>query len=121
MLPGLAGICGLVDSVSKGNIAADKGLSCACPNNIGIGWSNGQGADGLGRLVVKDRRPVSAADCGFPDAAGGSPDVIKQRDAGYADYGGCPVARRSDVAVLELAVDLRIDFLGCAPAKSACD
>ncbi|MBW1678171.1 MAG: hypothetical protein JRJ79_16605 [Deltaproteobacteria bacterium] len=24
------------------------------------------------------------------------------------------------MAVLELAVDLRVDFLGCAPAKSAC-
>jgi len=110
MLPGLAGVCGLVDAVSKGNITADKGLSCACPNNIGVGWSNGQGADGLDRLVVKDRSPVCAAVCGFPDAAGGSPDVINQRVAGYTDYGGCPVARRSDVAVLELAVDLRIEL-----------
>ncbi len=57
VLPGLASIDGLVDPITNGDVAADKGLTGAGPHDLGVGRCDGERADGLGRLARRRRVP----------------------------------------------------------------
>src|SRR4051794_6273103 len=68
--PGAAGVRALVDPVAVGDVDADRSLTCTDVDDIGICWSDGEGADrGSGEETVGNRAPVDAAVDGFPDAA----------------------------------------------------
>ena len=84
VLPGLAAIDGLVNSIAMRNIAADASLSCAYVNNVWVRWRDGDAADGGGSLLVKHRSPGDRAIGGLPDAAARRAEVIGCRIAGDA-------------------------------------
>ena len=59
--PCLAAVCGLVDAVADGDVAADERLSRTHPHDVGIHGVDRNGPYGSGRLVVKDRLPTDTA------------------------------------------------------------
>ena len=102
VLPGLAGVGGFVDAVAGLDVAADVGLAGADVDDVGIGRGDGEGADGLGGLVVEDRLPVDAAVAGFPDAARGNGGVIGERIAGHTHRTRHPAAGGwADAAIID--------------------
>src|SRR5580765_4299020 len=61
VLPGASAIGGFVDAIAISEIRAEVGFTSANINNVGIGWSDCQCADGRDRLAVKDWLPGNAA------------------------------------------------------------
>ena len=108
VLPGLAGIGGLVDPVADRDVAADPCFPCAGPHDVGVGRGDGERTDRLHRLVIEDRLPVHAAVGGFPDAARGRPGVVDALVARDAGDRGHAISHGADVAVLELGERGRI-------------
>src|SRR5271156_1775538 len=103
-LPGGAGVDGFVDAVAADDVAAHTGFAGADVDDVGIGFRDGDGADG-GRGVfclVEDGLPVEAAVGGLPDSAGDCAEVISiglADDAGYGYYAAS--TEGTDEAVLE--------------------
>ena len=69
MLPGVAGVGGLVNAVAGGEIGTAQAFAAADVNDVGIGGRDGDGADGAGGLGVEDRDPGVAEVGGLPDSA----------------------------------------------------
>src|SRR6266403_5991699 len=65
-------------SVANGNGVARPRLTSPDPNIFRIFWIERDSADGLHRLLVKDRSKPRAAVVGLPDAAAGR--AYKERD-----------------------------------------
>src|SRR5262249_28474544 len=84
--PVLAGVDGLVDAVAHGIAFADQGiLAGASPDDAGVRRRDGESADGLNGLLVKNRRPAIAAVGGLPDAAGRGARVVSAGIARHTD------------------------------------
>src|SRR6267143_268249 len=99
MRPGSSGVGGFINSVPGGEIRALQSFTTADVNNIWIGWRNGEGADGAGRLIIENRIPGIAEVRRFPDAAvdcGHVKDIRLARHA--ADSYGAPAAKRANTA-----------------------
>src|SRR5581483_11800665 len=60
MRPCLSCISGLVDPISNRKVRAVQTLAAAYVHDIGIGGSDCDGPNRLGRLIVKDRIPGSS-------------------------------------------------------------
>ena len=73
--PGLAGVGGFVDAVADGEIGTLESFAAADVDDVGIGGSDGESADGAGGLVVEDGVPGAAVVGGLPDAAVADADV----------------------------------------------
>ena len=118
VLPGLAGVGGLVDAVAHDVARTDHPrLAGAGPHDVRIGRRERQRANRLHRLVVEHRLERRAAVGGFPDAARGGAEVVRRRIAGNADRGrDAPGRRRAHVAEAQ-----RIDRqrLRCAAPAAA--
>jgi hypothetical protein len=69
MSPGLAGVGGFVDSVADRKIGAMQAFAAGDINDVGIGRSDGDGANRLRGLVVEDGRPGAAVVVRLPYAA----------------------------------------------------
>ena len=117
LLPGLAGVGGLVDPVAQRDVGADERLAGADPHDVGIGRGDRDRADGLRGLVVEDRAPVDSAVDGLPHAARGRADVVGVRVARHSDDGGDPVARRADEAVLQGRVGIKWLIVGARASR----
>src|SRR5436190_5557763 len=112
VLPGLAGVGGLVHPVADRDMAADPRLTRPRPHDVRVRWSDGEGADRLHRLVVEDRLPVDAAVRRLPHATRRGARVIRAGVADDARDRRDPVAHRPDVAVAQLAERGGIDLRG---------
>ena len=75
LVPGAAAVAAHVHAVAPGHVAPAHILSRAHPHNVRIGRVDRDGADRVGRLIVKDGRPRYARVRGLPDAAGTDRDV----------------------------------------------
>src|SRR5258708_19587796 len=64
--PGLAGVAGTIDAIAERDVAADAGFAAADINHIGIGFGDGDGADGRGGLLFEEGIPGVARVGGFP-------------------------------------------------------
>ena len=58
--PGLAGVSGFVDAVADGEVGAVQALAAGHVDDVGIGGSDGDGADRLRGLVIEDGVPGAA-------------------------------------------------------------
>ena len=101
--PAFPGVGGLEDAGPDGDIRPDEGLAGARPDDVRVGFGDGQRPDGVGVLVVEHRAPAEAGVFGLPDAAGGGAGVIDTPVARHARHRERPVADRSDVPEVEPA------------------
>jgi hypothetical protein len=56
--PGEAGVAGAIDAVADGEVGALEAFTAGGVDGVGVGWSDGDGADGLGGLRIEDGRQV---------------------------------------------------------------
>src|SRR5262249_42228316 len=82
VLPRLAGVGALEDADAGRDVPADVRLAAADVDHVRVARGDGDGTDGGGGLVVKDRLPGEPAVGGLPDPAGGRGRVVRQRVAG---------------------------------------
>ena len=101
VLPALAAVSGLVDTVANDDVAADEALTSARPHDVGIARRDRQRADRLHRLIVENRAPVDAAIGALEDPARRCSDQVRVGVARHADNGAHSVADRSDVAIAQ--------------------
>ncbi len=110
--PGFSCVGGFVNAIAERNISADTGFAGAGVNYVGIGISNGNGADRGDGLLVKERIPGDATVGCFPDAAADCAEIIGVRLAGNAcNRYGAAAPERADESPLHAAVGFRIDLL----------
>ncbi|MBA7652034.1 hypothetical protein ES703_59863 [subsurface metagenome] len=109
VLPGLAGIRGLVHSASCHRAAEDIRLTRSDPHYIRIRGSNGHITDRCGGCLVEDGFPCGALIDGFPDSAGCCghiDDVVFSLRSDHGDI-GAPAAYVCGTDVLPLHVFMR--------------
>ena len=117
MRPGLAGVGGFVDAVADRKIGPMQSLAAADINDVGIGRSNCDGADGLRGLVIEDGIPGAAVVVRLPDAAVHLADVKHIRLAGNSRGGaGAPATKRPDHAPVQILISV---FGNLRPACSS--
>src|SRR5260370_8164336 len=118
MAPCLARIAGLVDAVSRLNVAADTRLAHADENQVGTGLGHRDGADrGRLDLAIGDRRPMLSAVRGLPKAAAGRAEVaFPWATLHPGDRDGTATALGADGAPLIRFEKRRIDQ-GTGPAQ----
>ena len=118
MSPGLSGVGRFVDSVANGEVGAMQAFAAGDINNVGIGGSDGDGADRLRGFVVEDRSPGAAVVVGFPDAA---VDLAHIEDIGLAGNAGggasAAAAKRADHAPMQILISI----LGNLLCGARCD
>src|SRR5260370_24402671 len=68
MTPGDARVNRLVDPIADRKIRPLEAFTTPGVNNVGIGRSDGERADGAGGLIVKKRTPGAAVVVRFPNA-----------------------------------------------------
>ena len=68
--PSLSSICGFKHSGSGKWAPRHQDLSCTHPDNVGIGWSDGDTSDCKCGLILEDRFPGGAVVNGFPEIPG---------------------------------------------------
>src|SRR5437870_11516526 len=76
-----------MNSVANGNAVARPRFTSPNPNIFRIFWIERDSADGLHRLLVKDRSKPRAAVVGFPDAAAGRADKESDFTRGFSCCG----------------------------------
>ena len=74
--PSLAAVRGFVNAVAVADVAAQARLARAGVNDIWIRWRDGDSADGLHGLLVKERFPVLAGVFGFPNASVNGTEIV---------------------------------------------
>ena len=115
--PGLARVGGFVDAVADGEVRALQAFAAGHINDVGVGGSHRDGADGTGGLAVEDRRPGAAVVVGFPDAAVDLAHVEQVGLAGHAGGGARAAATEgTDVPPTQIAEDIGGELLGAGRA-----
>src|SRR5205823_1915069 len=110
--PGFSSVSGFVHAIAGGKVGALQSFAAANINNVRVGRSNRQSADGAGWLVVKNGIPGVAKIGGLPDAAihGGHIENVRlMRHAG--DGHGAASAERADAAPAHFGKELLIELL----------
>ena len=104
VLPGFAGIRGLVDAVAIGSIAADVGLAHADIDRVGVRFRNADRAHRSGfELAIGNRNPVGPSIVGSPYTAACPAEIVHARLRGHArDSHGAAASKRADIAILQL-------------------
>ena len=121
VLPGLAAIRRLVDSVSRGEVRTPQSLSTAHINDVRIGRRNGKCTDRSRRLIIKNRCPSPPEIRGLPDAA-----IVGRyiEDAGLAGNTGrrhgATAAKRSDHPPAHALVQCRTELLPHSDCHQEC-
>ena len=107
ILPGAAGVGGLVDAVALHDVAAKLGFAHSDVDGVGVGRGDRDGAHGGAMdLAIGDRAPGGAAVGSLPEAAPGGAEVVfigARGAAGGSD--GSSSARGPDATPLESAED----------------
>ena len=97
--PGLSRIRRFVNAVANGEVGPLKTFAACDVNDVRVGRRDGDGADGLRRLVVEDGRPGAAVVVRFPDAAVHLAHVKDIRLARHTRHGArSPAAMRANHA-----------------------
>ena len=113
MRPRLSGVARFVDAVTGGEIGTLQSLAAAYVDDVRIGGSHRDRANGAGGLIVEDGRPDAAVVGGLPDAAVVDADVKDIGLIAHADGGnGAPAAEGPDHAPAHLLHHPRIDLSG---------
>jgi hypothetical protein len=73
--PGAPGVIRAVHPIADGQVRAVQAFTAAHVDYLGIGWSDGDCANRLVRLIVKQRLPGPAGIVGLPDTAIDRTDV----------------------------------------------
>jgi len=108
--PRAAGVGGLVDAVTDGQIGPLQSFAAADVDRVRIGRRDGNRADRSRRLIVEDRPPRPTGIGRLPHAAVHHADIERVRLRRNAGGGfRAPATERADVAPRELAEDRRID------------
>src|SRR6202041_2399887 len=119
MGPRFSRVRGSVNPVADRKVGALQAFAAGGVNNIWIGGSHGDGADGLRGLVFEDRRPSAPVIVGFPNAAVTLSDV---KDAGLVRHasGGASSssAERSDHAPAHFLICAQGILLGFGDARA---
>src|SRR5712664_2054568 len=127
MRPGFSGVGGFVNAIAGREIRALQTFATAGVNDVRIGWSNGQRADGAGGLVVEDRIPSVPEIGGLPDTAIDGSHVENVRLVRHAGDGHrAASAERPDAAPAHFGIELLIELLRVCrgrkrSAKNTCD
>ncbi len=120
MRPGFSRVRGFVTAVAGREIRALQTFAATNINNVRVGRSNGQCADGAAGLVVENRIPGISEIGGFPDAAIDSRHVENIGLVPHAGDGhGAAPSERPDAApahfgikfLVELLADLLVELL----------
>src|SRR5467141_3079378 len=123
MRPGFSGIGGFVYAIAGREIGALQSFATAHVNNVRIGRSNSQCANGAAGLVVENRIPGVSEIGGLPDAAvdGGHVENVELvRDPGNGH--GAAAAERADAAPAHFGIELLIELLRVRrSATNSCD
>ncbi len=110
VVPGFAAIVRAVDTVAKGNVAANAGFATAHIDHIGIGIGDSNGANGRGGLLLEERIPSVASVSGFPNASADSTKIESVGLAGDAcDSQRASATEGADEAPFHAAVSFGID------------
>src|SRR6202041_1178450 len=108
MGPRFSRVRGSVNPVADRKVGALQAFAAGGVNNIWIGGSYGDGADGLRGLIFEDRRPSAAVIVGSPNAAVTLSDV---KDVGLIRNTGSGAssssAERSDHAPAHFLICVR--------------
>src|SRR6266436_1350787 len=110
--PGFSGVGRFEDAVARGKVRTLKTFTAADIDDVWIGGSNGESADGAGRLVVEDGNPSVAKIGGLPNAAvnrGHVEDIGLMRDA--TDGDGAASAEGANAAPAHFGEKLLIILL----------
>ena len=84
ILPGLAAIDRLVDSVAMRNVAANASFARAHVDHVRVRWRNRQASDRRRSLFIENRRPGHGAVGGLPHTTAGTAEVVRRGIAGNA-------------------------------------
>ena len=113
VLPGLASVERLVDSVAVTDVAADAGFAGADINGIAIGIGYGEAADRTTTLFIEHWDPALGAVGGLPDSAAGGAEIV---GGGIAGDSGCgeraSAAEGADQAVLHAFEEFVFGLVG---------
>ena len=103
MNPAFAAIGRLIDTITKRNVDANRGLAGTRVNHIRITVRNRKRTDGgTCQIPIRDAFPVGATIRGFPDASGAGAKVKRHRVRGIAGHRHDSTApRRADTAPFE--------------------
>src|ERR1700689_1564571 len=113
MRPGRAAIGGFVDAVARGQIGTNVGLTGTGINDLAVGWSDRDRADGADRLTVKYRVPNRSGVGGFPNAAVHRTKIKSGRVTRHARHGDHAAASEwSNQAPFEAIERFRRNRLG---------
>jgi len=82
------------------------GLSRSGPDHVGVGRIDGQGTDGLGRLVIKNRLPVHTAVYGLEHSPGSGTEIVDVGITGNTNHRTDPIPYRPDMPVLEVTEEV---------------
>src|SRR6516225_2273918 len=119
MSPRFASVGRLINSVTHRQIGTVQALATPDVDNVRIGRSDSDGADGLRRLVVKDRLPGSAIVVRFPHAAVHLADVENIRLGRHTcGCAGPPTAKRPNHAPAHLLVRGLRNLLGFGDVRT---
>ncbi len=108
--PGLARVHRFINSIANGNMASDERFARSCPHNIRVARRHRQRSNRRDRLRIKNGVPMQAAVGRLEDPSRGCAHIVDVRAARHSSYRGRPIANRTDVTELQLAVDVRIDL-----------
>src|SRR5450755_2978316 len=112
MLPGAAGVGGLVHAIADGEIGAAQAFSAADIDGVGIRWGYGERSNRARGLVIEDGIPGAAEVGGLPDSAivrGHVEDILMAGNAG--DGHGASTAKGADRAPVKVLVQGRVILL----------
>src|SRR5262249_40645797 len=101
-------IGGEIDATASDDIVAQVGFPGSHPNQIWIGRSQGNGADGGRCLLLKNRLPGEAAVLRDPNATSGSASIVDVGLIGNTGDGSDASAAHGRAEVAELDVFERI-------------
>src|SRR5579883_878545 len=112
VVPSFATIGGLVNAIARGQIHANVGLARPRINCVGIGWGDGESANGSDVLIVENGPPDYARVGGLPDAAVNGTEVEFRRIAGNAGHSDdTTAAKGTNQAPLQRVIEFGPDGL----------
>src|SRR5579872_1160887 len=112
VVPSFAAIGGLINTIAGRQIHANVGLAGPGINCVGIGWGDGESANGSDVLIVENRPPDDARVDGLPDAAVNGTEVEFRRIAGNAGHSDdTTAAEGTNQAPLQRVIEFRTDGL----------
>ncbi len=118
MRPGFSRVGRFVNAIARRQVRTLQSFAAANVNNVRIGRSHRQRADGAGRLVVENRIPRVPEIRGLPDAAVDGRHVENVRLVRHAgDRHSAASAERPDAAPAHFGIEFLVELLRVRPSR----